>query len=285
MPLTDQERDRLRAIEEWETEFVTDHTIEAERLSLNWTKDTFERLSKQKQQSVLDRIDQFLFYAQSITLNTKLHQEAEERLINAARVFQSDIQQIEDLGQLRLEQLNYLLLQQTAKQRLLSLGQGGAAGFGGPLLLGTDLICMLLINLRTVQLTAMTYGYDLRSPYELMTALSVFHAASLPKGAREEAWKGLQERMGDEIDPYFYDEEEDIIDANWLQQPLRQAVKAVVLSSLRKKAIQGLPVIGMAVGATINYRFSQQVSTIARHYYEKRWIIDKERLNGSTFTE
>ncbi|UTW68870.1 hypothetical protein KHA80_16210 [Anaerobacillus sp. HL2] len=32
----------------------------------------------------------------------------------------------------------------------------------------------MLLNLRSIQLTAMTYGYDLRTPFEMMLLLTFF---------------------------------------------------------------------------------------------------------------
>ena len=39
---------------------------------------------------------------------------------------------------------------------------------------------MAVINLRAVQLIAMTYGVEVNTPYEMMTALKVFNASIHP---------------------------------------------------------------------------------------------------------
>ena len=39
---------------------------------------------------------------------------------------------------------------------------------------------MAVINLRVVQLIAMTYGVEVNTPFEMMTALKVFNASTYP---------------------------------------------------------------------------------------------------------
>ncbi|PSL44568.1 EcsC family protein [Salsuginibacillus halophilus] len=270
---------RWQEIEKWENTHFTYDATDLEVTSHRALEKGFYNLPESQRRRALMFVDKFLFYAQSLTLNSKYHDEAEDRLIRMGQVFDDEIQSIEDFHQLQLPQLNYLLSTQLAKQRLVSLGQGGATGFGGPLLLASDLPMLLLINLRTVQLTAMTYGYDLRYPNEMMTALQVFHTASLPKRMQKAYWDQLplhQDENGSS--PYFYDGEEEVVDATWLLQPLRHIAKAVVLQNFRKKLLQGVPVLGIAFGAAVNYQFAREVSEVAKRYYEKRWII--EHTNG-----
>ena len=90
------------------------------------------------------------------------------------------LEKIEDLKKLDIDQLQYIAEQQIARHRLYSFAQGGLAGTGGTLLLGTDIPAMAVINLRVVQLIAMTYGFEVNTPYEMMSSLKVFHTATLP---------------------------------------------------------------------------------------------------------
>ena len=82
-------------------------------------------------------------------------------------------------------------MQQIARHRLYSFAQGGLAGTGGTLLLGTDIPAMAVINLRVVQLIAMTYGFEVNTPYEMMSSLRVFHTATLPARLQKEGWSIL----------------------------------------------------------------------------------------------
>ena len=59
------------------------------------------------------------------------------------------------------------------------------------LFLGADIPGMAVINLRVVQLIAMTYGIEVNTPYEMMTALKVFNTSILPKRLQSEGWEEL----------------------------------------------------------------------------------------------
>ncbi|MFC5712782.1 EcsC family protein [Thalassorhabdus alkalitolerans] len=280
MTLTNLEEKRLYEIERWEDEFFshvpTDFEVTYQRLY----REGFKKLPEKRKQKLLDTVDKFLFYAQSLTLNSRFHQEATERIITQARIFNEEVKEIQDMKSLKLHQLHFIHSQQAAKQRLISLGQGGLSGAGGVLLIGADLPAMLIINLRAVQLTALTFGYDLRKPYEMMLAIKVFHVASLPKGMQKKAWEEvLQEWEEEDPDyPFFYGGKEEVINPSWFQQPLRQVGKAAVITLARKKLIQGIPVAGMLIGATVNYNFSCQVTEVAKNFYEKRYLYEKSRL-------
>ena len=71
-------------------------------------------------------------------------------------VFNEDIMTITDLKHLSIDQLNYIANQQMVKHRLYSFTQGGVSGLGGVVLLGGDIPAMAVINIRIVQLIAMT---------------------------------------------------------------------------------------------------------------------------------
>ena len=90
---------------------------------------------------------------------------------------------------MKIDQVRYLNSQHSSRQRLYSLVQGGVTGTGGAVPLSTDLAAIAILNLRAVQITAMTYGYDPQQPFEMMASLKVFHAATLPERLKAEGWK------------------------------------------------------------------------------------------------
>ncbi|GAK12931.1 EcsC family protein [Geomicrobium sp. JCM 19039] len=271
----DQRSERLLAISDWERLYFQ-QSSSAATTSEPWVLDTKKRLPERYEKRLIDLLDRFVFYTQTLILNSNTQHDTEQRMLTTARVFDDRVQEIADLKHLRYEQNRFLLEQSTAKQRLISFGQGGLTGLGGPMLLAADLPLMLAINLRTVQLSAMSFGYDLRHPAEMMIALKAFHTATLPRKLQRAAWIELQhekERLATSF-PVFYDGKEEVITAEWLQQPLRQIGKLALITMLRKKMVQGIPVAGIFLGAMSNYQFSRQVSDISAHYYEKRYLED-----------
>ncbi|MBU8905182.1 EcsC family protein [Desertibacillus haloalkaliphilus] len=277
MSWTDREVKVWNEVLQWEEQFINIEATDFERTYKKLLNSSFEKLGKKRQTKVLETVDRLLFHLHAMIQHSRYHQDAKSRLIDQARVFNEEIEDVSDLKQLNMAQLNFIAQQQVAKQRLLSFGQGGLSGMGGVLLLGTDLPALFFINLRSVQLIAMTYGYDLKRPYEMMVALKVFHAASLPRELQKQAWDQLEAEVSEQTnrDTWFYEGDETVTELTWLQQPANQVLKAMLIVLLRKKLIQGVPLIGMAFGASMNYQFTRQVTEFAHRFYQKRFLLEK----------
>jgi hypothetical protein len=202
--------------------------------------------------------------------------DAKERILGSGRIFRKDIENIADLRKLDIDQLQYIAEQQIARHRLYSFTQGGLSGTGGTLLLGADIPAMAVINLRVVQLIAMTYGFEVNTPFEMMTSLKVFHTATLPPRIQKEGWASLIAELEQQEELYFYEGNEKISDISWLEQPIQQLFKAMVIMLFRKKAIQGIPLVSMAIGAATNYQLTRKVTDFAHKYYQLRYLKDKE---------
>ncbi|SDZ54843.1 EcsC protein family protein [Evansella caseinilytica] len=237
-----------------------------EALGGKWTK------------KLLAGIDDFLFHLQAVIQQGYLEERTREMLLTQARVFRPDVHVIADMKKLTMDQLRFIAKKQLAKQRLTALAQGGLTGIGGILFMLGDLPLLFAVNLRTVQLMALTYGYDLRKPYEMMFVLKVFYAVSLPPYLRQQAWErlfGELEAAGEEEDFFFYDGKEEGASAAWLQRPINHLVKLFLIAAVRKKRIQGIPVISLAAAAGSNYYFARQISEAAHLFYQKRLLLEK----------
>ncbi|WP_347549289.1 EcsC family protein [Pseudalkalibacillus hwajinpoensis] len=277
MAWTEREENRLNAILQWEQEHFAQNATDFERTFQKWYDYQLSQIESPIKDRVYAIIDAALFHMHSFIQNSQSQVDATHRLLTEARLFHSEIEQIQDMKKLSIDQLSYIADQQIARQRLVSLAQGGLSGTGSILLLGIDLPAVLAINLRTVQLIAQTYGYPVNYPTEMMIALKVFHMATLPKGLQEQAWNTIEEELKNEQEhPYFYEGPEEVADAYWLQGPLKQIAKGTVLMMLRKKLIQGLPLFGIAIGAGVNYRFARSVSETAHKFYQKRFLMELE---------
>ncbi len=266
----------------WEEEHFAHEATDVERTFHKLYNHQLNQLDSKAKTRLYAVMDSALFHMHSLIQNSQSQVDASHRLLTDARLFHPEIEQIQDMKNLSIDQLVYIADQQIARQRMVSFAQGGLAGTGSFLLLGLDLPAVLAINLRTVQLIAMTYGYPVNYPSEMMIALKVFHMATLPKGLQERAWRELEQEVKQEqAHPYFYEGPEGIADANWLQGPMKQIMKGTVLMMLRKKMIQGIPILGIAIGAAVNYRFTRSVSEIAHKFYEKRFLNELREEYGN----
>lgn len=275
MPLTDREVKVYAEIKDWESRLLSYEPNDFQLTYEKYLENAFSLLPEETQKQFFTIVDSWMFHLHAIIQGSQLQLDAKERVLAAGRVFRSDIETIEDMRKLEIDQLQYIAQQQIAKHRLYAFTQGGLAGTGGALLLGMDIPAMAVINLRVVQLIAMTYGFEVNTPYEMMTSLKVFHTATLPQRLQKQGWETLTAELENISGTYFYEGSEELADVTWLEQPVQQLLKAMVISIFRKKMVQGIPLVSMAIGAGANYQLTRKVTDFAHNYYQLRYLSDK----------
>jgi hypothetical protein len=276
MPLADREINVFNQIRDWERRLFTYEANDFQLTYEKYLERSFSLLPEKVQQQFFSLIDSWLFHLHGLIQGSQFQADVKERILSSGRIFGQDLEKIADLKKLDINQLQYIAQQQIARHRFYSFAQGGLAGTGGTLLLGSDIPAMAVINLRAVQLIAMTYGFEVNTPFEMMTSLKVFHTATLPPRFQKDGWSALMAELEGSIEPYFYEGKEEITDITWLEQPIQQLFKALVISLLRRKLIQGIPLFSMAIGAGANYQLTRKVTDIAHKYYQLRYLHEKE---------
>ncbi|MCM3717939.1 EcsC family protein [Fictibacillus phosphorivorans] len=275
MPLTEREEQLWQEIKSWEEHYFTYEPTDFGRTYEKWAQRQMDLLPEEMQETIGEYVDSVLFHIHALIQNSQFQLDMKQRLLSEARVFRDDIFEIEDLKKCSIDQLSYMAEQQIARNRILSFSQGGLAGTGGLLFLGTDFPAMVVLGIRSVQSIAMHYGYDIQRPSEMMRSLKVYHAATMPKRYQLEKWDELMEELREEEDPIFYSGKDVIADISWMSHPIQQIVKMMAILLLRKKLTQGLPIFGMALGAIMNYQQSRKITEIAHKFYQKRYLNEK----------
>ncbi|MFE8704215.1 EcsC family protein [Cytobacillus sp. FJAT-54145] len=276
MALTEREKVVLSGIKEWENKLYDYRPNDLELTYDKYLERSFSLLPEHVQKQFFSALDSWLFHLHALIQGTQIQLDAKERILSAGRIFDENIEKLEDLRSLNIDQLKYIAQQQIARHRLYSFTQGGLAGTGGTILLGTDIPAAAVINIRVVQLIAMTYGYEVNNPFEMMTSLKVFHSATLPARLQSQGWDQLMNDLKEQEDFYFYEGEEDLTDISWLEQPIKQLFKGLAIILLRNKTLQGIPFVSMAIGAGSNYQLTRKVTDFAHNYYQMRYLLEKE---------
>lgn len=276
MPLNERETKVLHNIAEWSNQLYRYQPNDFELTFDKYLDQSFSLLPEGVQTKFFSLLDSWLFHLHALIQGSQLQMDAKERILTAGRIFETDITKIEDLRELNIEQLQYIAEQQIARHRFYSMVQGGLTGTGGSLVLGSDIPAMAVINLRVVQLIAMTYGYEVNTPFEMMTSLKVFHAATLPSRLQGRAWEDLLNDLNEHQTYYFYEGNEEITDIIWMEQPIKQILKAIVISLFKKKTMKGIPLVGIGIGASTNYLFTRKVTDFTHKYYQMRYLREKE---------
>lgn len=275
MPLTDREKKVLDELYLWESKLYGYEPNDFELAYDRYLDRSFSMLPEEVQERFFSLFDSGLFHLHSLIQGSQLQMDAKERILAAGRVFQPELETIHDLRKLPIEQLEFIAGQQIARHRIYSFVQGGMSGSGGNLVLGADMPAMAVINLRIVQLIAMTYGFEVNTPFEMMVALKVFHTATMPSRMQSSGWNELKNDLVQAEDFYFYQGKDDLADVTWLEQPIKQIFKGMVIMMFRKKHLQGMPVISMAIGAGANYQLTRRVTEFAHKYYQMRYFKEK----------
>lgn len=279
MPLTEREKKVYQDILNWQDQF---NQFESNDFALTFDKyleRSFSVMSEDVQAQIYTILDNWLFHLHSFIQGSQIQQDAKERILLAGRVFHPEITRIDQLQNLSIDQLQYIAEQQISRHRMYSFIQGGLSGTGGAVLLGSDLPAMAVINLRIVQLIAMTYGYEVNTPYEMMTSLKVFHGATMPVRIQKKKWEELWLDYENAKGNYFYEGIDEVTDITWMEQPIKQLLKAMAIVLLKRKTIGNIPLMSIAIGAGSNYQLTRKVTEFAHKYYQMRYLEGK-RENG-----
>ncbi|WP_249598669.1 EcsC family protein [Peribacillus frigoritolerans] len=276
MEFTNREMKVWNEISEWQEKLYQYEPTDLAALYDKWLEQGFALLPENVQQQFFDKLDTWLFHLHAMVQSSQVQIDARERILASARVFNEEIETLSDLNHLSIDQVNYIANQHIAKHRLYSFAQGGMSGSGGLLLLGSDIPAMTVINVRIVQLIAMSYGVEVNTPFEMMLALKVFNAGAMPKRLQGIAWEELIREVQTAEDDYFYLGIEELTNPTWMEQPLKQLLKALSIAVFRKKLVRGIPFISMAIGAGSNYQMTRNVSEFAQKFYQYRYLLEKK---------
>ncbi|MFC3883233.1 EcsC family protein [Bacillus songklensis] len=275
--LTKRDELMLQEIREWRQELQAYTPHDLQLTYAQWLEQTVSIVPQDVRLTYINKLDEWLFHVSAWLQDSAVQKKAKKQILTSARALYGDIEQIEGLKQLTIDQLTYLAEQQLAKQRFYSLMQGALTGTGSSLFLSLDMPVLVLLNLRAVQLTAMSYGYEIKSPFELMLSLKVFHAASLPKQWQNEGWDYLVHELETHEHSFFYEGNENVLDETWFEKNVNQLLKTILLILMKKSVAKRNPILSMLVAGVMNYQFTRQVTEYAKRFYQYRYLREKGR--------
>ncbi|MBO1514220.1 EcsC family protein [Metabacillus bambusae] len=266
----------LDEIRRWESELQNDVRTDFQRTFDKWMNRKMGEIPTSMKRLFFKKLDASLFNLHSFIQSSFVQQDAKKQILLSAKALNEDIQQINDLPMLPIDQLHYLADLQTSKHRLYSLLQGGITGTGGILLSGVDIPAQTILNLRSIQMVSMCYGYEINNPYEMMTSLKVYHASLMPKHLQYKQWHALTKEIDLEDGMYyFYEGNDELANSKSLEFLVKQIAKLSVVSLFKRKLISGIPLVSIMIGAGANYQLTRQVTEFANKFYQYRLINEK----------
>jgi hypothetical protein len=278
---TERDRAYWDRLMDWEQQLISYEGNDIEYSTVSMLDRLMRGIPEDVRSRAFAQVDHVLFSVHSLLQGSQLQTEARERIVTSARIFRDDIETVQDMRKLTIDQLHYISRQQMTRNRFYSAVQGAVTGTGGALPMAADFLAMATVNLRAVQLTALSYGYDVEYPFEMTASLNVFHASMLPDRLKADGWAQLITDVEDGKAPfYFYEGTEHMADESWLEEPLRQSVKLAAVMALRNKKVSGIPLLSVAIGAGVNYRLTKKVTEFAESYYQYRYLNEKKERTG-----
>jgi uncharacterized protein (DUF697 family) len=155
----------------------------------------------------------------------------------------------------------------------------GAAGiFGAPV----DVPAIITLALRTIHKIGICYGYETKSELDKQFVLGIL-AVSAANSATEKVtavatlrtlqvtiqkvtWKKMTERAA----ANQFSKEAAIIG-------IKNLAKQLGINITKRQALVAIPIIGAAVGGSVNGWYIKEVGWAARRYFQERWLRDNRK--------
>lgn len=163
---------------------------------------------------------------------------------------------------------------------------GGAAGVFGAVGLAVDVPATIALALRTARLTGLCYGFGGDTTSERVFILDTLQLAGA--NSREEKAQALARLAADRTD---------LPAETWgrivkltgqtagAQAASKRVAQALGANLSARKVGQLAPVVGAAIGASVNAAFQNDVARGAQHAYRERWLAVQEGIVRGEVTD
>ena len=252
------------------------------------------RITEKQEKNFLQRKDNIFIETKINPLLSKIHSKIPAALVNKIdSAFYKGFQLVFEKGSSYIEKTynrkkmnithdlnNYAVDRYQSKKHMRSminqntqtklLNESISALEGGVLgLLGVglpDIPLFTAVIIKTIQETALTYGYDYDSTNEKEYILYLICAAMSPKDKSLEYDKevdSLSEKLEADVDPQLS-----------LDELMKKTASLLSESLLTLKFVQGLPIVGV-IGGIVNPIILHRIGTYAGIKYKKRYLLSK----------
>lgn len=276
LKLSQREQDVLVELSKWEERIHSYESNYFEKQMDRYYDKGMSLFAGENKQQLFALLDSALFHIHTLLLSTSFHQKSVDRMLSTARIFHEDIRGINDMRKLSIDQIHFIGQPLLAKNRLSGCILGGLSAKSPVSITVSDLVSLIFINLRSVQISASLFGNITNSPFEIMTMLKVFNAACLPKNKQSAAWNELLLEWENASEKYFYEASDQITTEDSLQILIQHAVKSIVLKTLNRTSINNRSTVSRLIGAGVNYKLANKVSEFSYKYYQTRFLLEKQ---------
>ena len=182
---------------------------------------------------------------------------------------------LEDLRDAPLEKLDPLARGQFSSNTILAAIEGGGAGLGGAVLIAADIPLLFTINFRMIQQIGAAYGFPMRGPNFRPLVLSIYNvAASSARDAKSDALREVSVAAA----AFAHDQNYRGRVSGTFRDQNRHLPREIAKNIVGRKIGQAIPIAGAAVGAGINYWFTNETAEAAYMLFRALYLERKERV-------
>ncbi len=165
----------------------------------------------------------------------------------------------------------------------IGVAEGTATGVFGLPGMAADIPAIITLALRTIHKIGICYGYETRTKEDHDFILAILSAAgantveekiaaisflrSVEVTITKQTWKKIAEKAVERQ----MSKEGAII-------TLKNLAKQLGVNLTKRKALAAIPVIGAAIGGSVNGWFIKEVGWAARRSFQERWLIDNNKI-------
>jgi len=273
MRLSDYERRAQREIEGWErgqNETIVQQALGLVMRPVDWAFNQFVP------ESVIDQLGGALNQALGSLNDASAWTYDEDDVLRRARENGIELESVEDLRDQPLEALDTLAGTVAGPNTILAALSGGGAGLGGVLFAVADVPVLFTINFRLIQQIGASYGFPMKGPDFQPLVLAIFNvAASGSRQAKSDALRELSVAGAAFAHGSGY---RGRAAQGTLREQASHLPREIAKNLAGRKLAQMIPIAGAAVGAGVNYWFTDQTAVAARMLFRALYLERKERL-------
>jgi len=201
-----------------------------------------------------------------------------EDILNYGEVFK-----IEELRSKKLE-LSDILANKVHNWAIsIATGEGALTGFFGLPGMVVDIPTIITFAMRTIYKIGLCYGYESKSELDKMFVYGVMSASaansmtekisalttlkSIEVTIAKVTWKKMAEKAA-----------ENQLSKEGIIIAVKNLAKQLGINITKRKALEAIPVVGLAIGGSVNGWYIKEVGWAARRAFQERWLIDNGKI-------
>jgi uncharacterized protein (DUF697 family) len=167
----------------------------------------------------------------------------------------------------------------------LATAEGGITGALGVFGLVADIPLTITFALRTIHKIGLCYGYKLNDEQGKQIVLGVMAASGSNTMEEKAAALLTLHQIKVLVQKTTWRAMEKIAENQFTKEAGVLATKAVAktlgINMTKRKTLQAIPLVGAAVGASVNGWYIKEVGWAARREFQERWLLDNDKIHIS----